>query len=203
MASPIPGPAPAKTRRPIWSRITLWLCAALMAVSVLGLGLGELGNEQHGFVHAQTWDHPYLWLPVLAASTAMAIPTWLRWRWVTLAAVLLGIPAAAFLFLIGAFVEGVSRGEPVVSPTERWAVRVDNRGFMDPLYATVAMERGKLTARYWQAGETFWPDPVAVPDEVFQKPRWTGDDTFEVRSTKRSLNYRMTPDGPVSVPPGR
>lgn len=37
------------------------------------------------------------------------------------------------------------------------------------------------------------------PPPDFAAPRWTSDDTVEIRSDGRVWTYRMTPDGPATL----
>lgn len=190
---------PPRPARPLWSRIILVLCALLLAVSPIGLVLGQFVTEQHGYVVAQPWDHPYLWIPLGAAAATVGLAALLRWRWVTLVAAVLAVPAVWVSVFSGALFLGVTRGTPVVSPKGEWAVRIDNRGFQEPLYALITMEHGGPTSRYWQAGDTFSPDTFQSPTEKFEGLRWTSDDTFELASNRRTFRFRMTHQGPIQV----
>ncbi|WP_170165406.1 hypothetical protein [Luteococcus japonicus] len=37
------------------------------------------------------------------------------------------------------------------------------------------------------------------PPPDFAAPRWTSDDTVEIRSDRRVWTYRMTPEGPATL----
>lgn len=190
---------PAQSKRPLWSLAVLWICAAVLALSLVGVVVGELTSEDHGYLIAQQFDHPYLWVPLGAAAVGVALMALLRWRWMTLIATVCSIGAIAIMVPVFYAFIGVGRGTPVTSPDGKWAVRVDNRGFQDPLYAIIGMERGGLASRYWIAGQPFGTDDAQQPKEDFSAPVWTSNDTFQLTSTRRTFTYRMTADGPVKV----
>lgn len=194
-----PRPAWKSARSDRWARPTSRFFLALVGLALLGLALGSTGDEHHGFVHAQPWDKDHLWAPLALLSALAALTAWRRWRAVTIVVALLSLPVLLLCLLVGSIPMGVARSDAVVSPTGRWAFRVDDRGFQERYYAPIMLERGSLGARYWQVGAPFSPGDISGQEEDFTAPRWTSDDTVEIRSNRRVWTYRMTPDGPATV----